>query len=363
MTKICHVVESFAGGVFDFLVELVNGMPEMEHVIIYSDREHTNKLFSSLFPDSTQFILWNNATREINPKQDFAALVSLIKVLKQNNSFDIIHLHSSKAGFLGRVAARILGLQKMVIYTPHGASFLRQDVTRFKKGLFVLLEKLGSYFGGQVIACSKSEAESFLDIGIDANYVNNGICCRRWTHISRNISNRKTLRIGTIGRITAQKNPALFKGIAQALQSMYTIKFVWIGDGEMRNTLGDNIEITGWITKEKILEHLQNLDIYISTSSWEGLPLSVLQAMCAEKPLVLSNCVGNKDLVVEGHNGALFNNIDEAINKLSEMINNCDCLKIFGRNSIEMVKKDFSVTQMLQGYERIYRESSETDNS
>jgi len=355
--KICHVVESFAGGVFDFLVELVNGMPEMEHIIVYAEREkNTSKKFS--FPDSTQFVPWHNASREINLKQDFTALLSLIKILKRDNSFNIIHLHSSKAGFLGRMAARILSLQKIVVYTPHGAPFLRQDVTRIKKELFLFLEKIGSCFGGKIVACSKSEAESFLDIGIDADYVNNGICCRKWVRINQNPSIHKALRIGTVGRITAQKNPVLFSEIAQSLQSIHATKFVWIGDGEMRNTLGDNIEITGWIGKKKLLEHLQNLDIYLSTSSWEGLPLSVLQAMCVEKPLLLSNCVGNRDLVIEGYNGALFDDVNEAVNKLAEMISNYERLKTFGKNSFEIANKHFSITQMLQGYEKIYGELS-----
>ena len=326
----------------------------MAHVIIYSDREHTNRSFYNWFPDSTQFILWDNVGREINPRRDFAALISLISSLKRLDGFDVIHLHSSKAGFLGRVAARILGLQNIVVYTPHGASFLRQDVTRFKRRVFVFLEKLGSCFGGRVIACSKSEAESFVGVGIDANYVNNGICCRGWSQANRRTSDRKILRIGTIGRITYQKNPMLFKDIARALQSLYPVEFVWIGDGELRDTVGDSMEVTGWITKEELSERLQNLDIYMSTSLWEGLPLSVLQAMCAGKPLALSNCVGNKDLVIEGYNGVLFDNADEAVNKLTEIIRNCEILNFFGRNSLRKVKREFSAAQMLQGYERIY---------
>ncbi len=354
MTKVLHVVESFAGGVFDFIVELTNGMPEIEHIIIYSEREHTAKDYASAFPVSTRFIKWRNATREINPKKDIAALFFLLKELKTYSNVAVIHLHSSKAGFLGRAATRIFGLHDKVIYTPHGASFLRQDVTIFKKKVFVFLEKLGSHFGGQVIACSKSEAEAFNDLGIIANYVNNGIDCGKRSPGNIQISKSHKTRIGTIGRITYQKNPTLFRQIAQVIQSKYNTEFIWIGDGEMRDELGDKINVTGWVTKEKILDYLGKMDIYLSTSLWEGLPLSVLQAMYCEKPLILSNCIGNRDLIIEGYNGILFNNLDEATAGLSNMICTPNNIRVMGNNSLALATKKFSINQMLQGYRKIY---------
>ena len=213
--KIIHIVESFAGGVFDFLVDLSNGMSNHEHIIIYAEREHTPKNFKDLFPGNAQFILWPNATREINPKKDFLALKELIMHLKHFKDLNAIHLHSSKAGFLGRVASRVLGLQNSVLYTPHGVSFLRKDVSSLKHKVFVYLEKFGSWCGGKVIACSKSEATAFQNYNIDANYVNNGIQCNSFLSDNKTINHTKKIKIGTIGRITYQKNPKLFNNIAE----------------------------------------------------------------------------------------------------------------------------------------------------
>ena len=353
--KIIHVVESFAGGVYDFLVDLTLGMPKDEHVIIYTTREHTPKDFEKMFSPQTQFIKWPNATREINPKADILALVQLIKILKDFPDADAIHLHSSKAGFLGRIAARWLGMGQKVLYTPHGVSFLRQDVSPFKHKIFVYLEKLGAFFGGKVIGCSQSEAEAFHPYGIDAQYVNNGIKCEQLDSKSHTAS-EETIKVGTIGRITYPKNPELFNHIAERFVDDHRIEFLWIGDGELGHLLtASNIRKTGWLNRNDVETELNGIDIYLSTSLWEGLPLSVLQAMCASKPLLLSDCVGNRDLVQDEINGKIFNNLDEGIRALTELLEQHEKRVLMGQRSRELLAQEFSIEQMINGYMNLYQ--------
>lgn len=361
--KIVHIVESFAGGVFDFLVDLSNGMSNHEHIIIYAEREHTPKNFKDLFPNNTQFILWSNATREIDPKKDFLASIVLVKHLKLFKDANAIHLHSSKAGFLGRIAARWLGVQDKVIYTPHGVSFLREDVSPIKHKLFVNLEKVGAWFGGKVVACSKSEAEAFHLYNIEAKYVNNGIKCKTLQKGTRSITANKKIRIGTIGRITYQKNPAMFNEIAHRFKNNNTIEFIWIGGGgELESELtSPNIVKTGWLSREGVNTELSQIDIYLSTSLWEGLPLSVLQAMCFENPLLLSNCVGNRDLVKDNYNGTLFNTPEEAKQTLADMLENPESLEVYGKNSKQLLLDYFTITQTVSNYAALYQEVSHTE--
>ncbi|GIU00847.1 glycosyl transferase [Sulfurovum sp. TSL6] len=353
--KIVHIVESFAGGVFDFLVDLTSGMPENEFIIIYGEREHTPENFEKYFPQGTQFFAWKDATREINPKKDILAFIQIVKLLKPLNNVDVIHLHSSKAGFLGRVAARILWVQKKVLYTPHGVSFLRKDVSPTKHKVFIFLEKIGAWFGGRVVACSKSESEAFHEYGIESNYVNNGIKCDLSFQVNKKTDCEK-ITIGTIGRITYPKNPTLFHEIAQSFSTNKSIEFLWIGGGELKEELSaDNINVTGWLSRDEVDQQLGKIDIFLSTSLWEGLPLSVLQAMCAAKPLVLSNCVGNKDLVKESINGVLFDEKTDAVKALNDMIENLDRVEVFGLHSQELVQKEFSIDQMIEGYLSLYQ--------
>jgi len=355
--KIVHIVESFASGVFDFLVDLTSGMHEHDFIIIHGEREDTPDNFEMYFPDGTQFITWKDATREINPKKDILAFIQIVNIIKPLNNVDVIHLHSSKAGFLGRVAARVLGLQKKVFYTPHGVSFLRGDVSFLKHKIFVYLEKIGAHLGGQVVACSRSESEAFHKYGIASNYINNGIKCDLSLQVSKKAHYEK-ITIGTIGRITYPKNPKLFNEIAQSFITNKSIEFLWIGDGELKKELSArNITVTGWLSRDEVDQQLNQIDIFLSTSLWEGLPLSVLQAMCAAKPLILSNCVGNKDLVKQNFNGLLFDKKDEAIRALNKIIKNLDGLQLMGSHSLELVRKEFSIEQMIAEYLVLYRNS------
>jgi glycosyltransferase involved in cell wall biosynthesis len=346
--KIIHIAESFVAGCFDFVVELTNGLPNYKHIIIHGKRETTPSNFRDYFPANTEFLYWKNATREINPKRDLYSLIHIINILRKYKA-DVIHLHSSKAGFIGRLAAWILNIQCKVIYTPHGVSFLRKDVSNFKHKLFIYLEKFGYKFGGKIIACSKSEAEEYWKYGIKADYIYNGIRCMP-SNFTRETNQKIT--IGTVGRITAAKNPVLFNKIAEKLN----VKFLWIGDGELKSELtAKNIEISGWIERKNIEAYLKKIDIYLSTSLWEGLPLSVLQAMCHAKPLVLSDCVGNRDLVKADYNGFIFSSIEEAIKYLNILIKNQNKITEFGNHSQMMVKDIYSLENMLKQYDSLYQ--------
>ena len=353
MKKVVHIVESFSGGVFDFIVDLVNNLENIEHVIIYGVRGYTPIDVSSCFiKNNVEFIEWEDVGRELNPYKDLKALNFLFKSIKSINNFDVLHLHSSKAGFLGRIVARFHAKGKVVIYTPHGVSFLRRDISSLKRYIYIALERIGNSFSGKVVACSKSEANVFIDVGIDVTYINNGYKIESENKTKRE-ADLKKIKIGTIGRVVYQKNPSLFNVIAEHFQD--SIEFVWIGEGMLSTQLtSPNITITGWMTKDEVLKYLETIDIYLSTSLWEGLPLSVLSAMGNKKPLILSNCVGNKDLVVDNINGYLFEDEKGCIDKINYLINNIEKLNQFGESSYEILKENFSMDQMLSSYVSMY---------
>lgn len=350
--RIIHVVESFAGGVFDFLVDLVNRLDEHQHLIIHGKRPDTPSDFADSFPEKTRFIFWKNAEREIQIIRDVKALFELLTLLGNNTQCDIVHLHSSKAGFLGRIACRLLNMHKKVIYTSHGVAFLRKDVSSGKRRLFILLEKLAAKFGGTVVACSQSESDEFAQFGIQTRFIHNGIICNE---AHSDTASSTHLRIGTVGRITFPKNPALFNDIALAFSNNKNIKFIWIGDGDLRAHLtSPNIEITGWLSKDEVCTELRSLNMYLSTSLWEGLPLSVLQAMCSKKPLLLSNCTGNRDLVKEDFNGFLFNDKYGAISCINRLVHNRELIERMGQRSREIVTTNFSLESTVSMYSQLY---------
>lgn len=353
--RILHVTECLAGGVLTFLVNLTNQLSTDQHIIIYGVRENTPAHVESLFRDNVQLIRWERSCREIKIKTDILSFLELMKILKNFRDVDIVHLHSSKAGFLGRVACRLLGKTDKVFYTPHGLSFARKDISRRKRAFYLLLEKTANCFCGDIVACSDSEKNLLFKNGIHNVYVvNNGIIIDKKDDL-HNLSS-DFLIIGCVGRITSAKNPILFNEIARKFRSNHKIHFLWVGDGELRNNINEssNVRVTGWLTPKEVRKYLNQIDIYLSTSSWEGLPFSVLEAMNMGKPLVLSDCIGNVDLVENWKNGFLYHNSDEAVRAINLFTNDLSLVNKMGALSREKVKTEFSVDQMVSKYMELY---------
>lgn len=306
------------------------------------------------FPtDNVYFIRWHSAQREIRPVKDWRAFVELLGILrrlKAQQGIDVVHLHSSKSGFLGRLACRAAGIRR-VIYTPNGAPFLAG--TRVARFVFRALERIGAAFGGRVVCCSPSECHEYLSIGIDAMCINNGVPLRR--HKKRVGDGTPGFRIVTCGRIIGQKNPGLFNRIAAYFEDLDDFRFIWIGDGPDKELLtSKNITITGWLPMTATERLLSSANVYISTSNFEGLPFAVLEALILRKPVLLNDCVGNRDIVLRGINGDLFTDEADAILKILRYQNNREMLPIMGEYSKHHCEQEFDVRHMFTAYRQLY---------
>lgn len=354
--KIVHVVECLAGGVLTFLVNLTHQMSEEEHIIIYGIRESTPTHVEILFGNNVQLIRWGKVGREIKFKNDLLALLELINDLKKIDDIDVVHLHSSKAGFLGRIACRLMGKKDRVFYTPHGLSFARMDISQRKRKFYIRLEQLANYFCGDVVACSNSEKKLLVENGIhNVHLISNGIVCDAQNKLSRKISD--PLIIGCTGRLTPQKNPFMFNAIAEKFKLDTHVSFLWVGDGELRRNIqkSENLKITGWLSSMEVEKYLDQIDVFLSTSLWEGLPYSVLEAMNMGKPLILSECIGNVDLVENMKNGFLYHNIDEAVGAIDFFLEHPKSVYQMGFQSREKVRAEFSIQQMTVQYRKLYK--------
>jgi glycosyltransferase involved in cell wall biosynthesis len=299
------------------------------------------------FPKNTSFVFWKYAAREINILKDFLALCSLIGCLSKHRTA-IVHLHSSKAGFLGRIACWILGI-KRVIYTPHCGAFLRTDISEKKKNIYSFLEKLAGKFGGLVVGCGESECVLYQNLGLRAVFVNNGVEYKE----PKNIVKEKLVVFA--GLANEQKNPILFNKIAKGIKSKIDIQCIWIGDGPLRNVFdSDSVFVTGWLTADEVQAYLDKSLIYLSTSNWEGLPFGVLEAMNAGCALLLHDVPGNHELVYEGRNGYLFTDAQDGINKLLSLLSNTDKTINMGKESNSIIKEKYTNVQMGEKYREIY---------
>ena len=327
--KVVHIVEAFGGGVFTFFTELANEMSKnLDVVIVYAKRKQTPENFKEYFNEKIKLIEVENFTRSINPIKDIKACMEVRKIIKQEKP-DIVHMHSSKAGIIGRLV--VSSKNRKLFYTPHGYAFLKQDDPKLKRIIYKAIEKCTALIKRKckIVACSKGEYEESLKILKNSTYVNNGININEINTIIENNKesqiNTKNLKICTIGRIGYQKNPELFNEIASKFPN---IQFTWIGEGELREKItSENIDITGWMERKEVLKEVMNNDIFILSSLWEGLPIALLEAMYLKKVCIVSNVIGNKDVIQNGVNGFVCDNLNDYINVISQIQNDKSKLK------------------------------------
>lgn len=350
--KILHIAEAWGSGVFSFIVDLVNGTSDdYEIVIAHGIREETFSNYKDYFPSNVKLIEVKNFTRSINPIKDIKAFFELRKIIKLENP-DIVHLHSSKAGFIGRFACNTK--KRKVLYNPHGFSFLMQDSSKLKRLIYLLIEKFATLKKCTIIGCSKGEYKEALKLTKNAVCIDNGVDIKKLEIETKNFSEKnidwENLNICTIGRIGNQKNPELFNNISKNFSNY---KFTWIGSGDMKDKLtSSNIKVTGWKSKKEVLEILNQNDVFILTSLWEGLPLSLLEAMYLKKVCIVSDCIGNRDVIIDGKNGCVCKNLEEFC-KTIKSLNKMD-LSSLKQNAYKDIENNYNTINMISKYKEIY---------
>lgn len=299
--RILFIVEAMGGGVFTYIVDLANELADyFDMYIAYAVRNQTPDDYKDYFDKRINLIEVKNFCRSINPVKDMKAFLEIRKIAKAVNP-DIIHLHSSKAGALGRFAFD--GKVVPLFYTPHGYSFLMQNYSMVKRFIYKAIETVCGKRNCITISCSEGEHQESLKMTKNATYVNNGINVKELQRIIDSLGEIKDhpFTVFTLGRICYQKNPILFNRVAEAMPE---VRFLWIGDGELRNELSaPNIEITGWCKREDALKLSLQADVFLLTSLWEGLPISLLEAMYMKKLCVVSDAIGNRDVIRNGITG------------------------------------------------------------
>ncbi len=315
--------------------------------------------------------------------EDLKSFYSLFWFFRKTKP-DIVHAHSSKAGFLARCAARLAGV-KRVLYTAHGFSFIRQDIGKWKRLFFLLLEKFCGFLTDGVVAVSQSEAnEASKIISKSKIFVNpNGISLdqRPKDHAVYDVaryrpslsdgtkdqkpetSRQRKILVGASGRITPAKDPELFFEMAQEMHRQKpNIEFIWIGGYENENEIRNwkleieesKIPVTGWLHPSEAMRKMQELDVFVMTSQWEGLPFVLLEAMGLGKPAVVLNRAGLGNIVRHGQTGLVAENKQEMVECIERLADDPDaCLKM-GQAAREAVKSQYSCEAMVHRLEDYY---------
>lgn len=353
MAGIVHVVESFGAGTLSMVSAIANRQAQAGHAVtvIHSVREETPDNWRALFDAHIEFIQLP-MIRSIKPAADWRAGRMLMAELKRLSP-DVVHLHSSKAGALGRLGSLFYPGPRW-FFSPHGLSFLQRAEGRLKNTVFLMIEKLLARIPVTFIACSPSEAEQIrANLTRRVVVVNNAVDLAA---IPAAPGNDNIVRIGTVGRVALARNPELFASIASALRSE-GVEFVWIGGGDESGETAlqqAGVKLSGWVDRAEALKQLATLDIYIQTSRWEGLPVAVIEAMAAGLPVVATNVVGNRDLVRNGENGWLANDRDDFLARLASLIEDRAERQRLGGQARTYAHTYYSLDTMMAELDRAY---------
>lgn len=367
--KIIHITEALGGGVAHSLSQLAKAQAADGHrvIVVHSMRPDTPvDLLPVLYPAPIDRMVLPMVTA-INPLADMKALWQIRSLLKTENP-DVIHLHSSKAGVLGRLAASLTGKRDQVFYSPRGFAFLREDVSPGKQKLFLNLERVASKLGGTVIGCSGTEADLALaEVGHARTcLVENSVDLSAVPVASGSTDGR--VRVVTSGRICYQKAPWRFRDMVVGCADL-PADFVWLGDGDLRadlmldGSLPGDMRIAGWLPRAGVYAELATADIFVLPSLWEGMPLALIEAQAAGLPAVVSDVVGNRDVVIHGETGFVCQADAELLQKTRLLIEDADLRRRMGQAAREMAAVRFSVGRMHREMMAVYNHQGIAQNA
>lgn len=367
--KILHITDASAAGVLAAITNLARAQAEHADVaavrFCYTPRPESlshEEIVSAMGP-KVEVNRWSTRSRTAVP-----SLIRGLLMEMRRGEFDLVHLHSSRAGFLGRVIARALHSSAHIVYSPHGFAFDRSDFSVLAAAVFLNLERLALHDNRSLVLVSEGEAAvartklPLSQTAVLPNVVDTASFVRAKSGTEGNAAEGEdeVLRVLHIGRIMTQKRPEMFAAVAAQAHQVYPgrFEFVWIGDGD-RALLHDGsdtslIEVTGWVAPDELRTHLSRASLMLFTSSGEGMPISLLEASSMEVPTVGSDVVGVRDLVTDGVDGFLIGTVDEAVGALGRLLKRA-CRRNLGTAARDRVLAHHSHADLGDRSLRIYR--------
>lgn len=326
---------------------------DYEVYIAYGIRPETPENFREQFDDRVTFIKVNGFTREIEPVNDMKAFLCIKRIIRELQP-EMVHLHSTKAGVLGRWAINCKKYH--VLYSPHAYSFLMMNCHPLKRKIYKTIEKLSNKMDCLTIADINGELEASRAVTQNAICIPNGINTIEMDGIIQQADAlRKTnpnTTICTLGKVVHQKNPELFNEVAKCFPD---IDFLWIGAGPLEEKLtSPNIKVTGWLNRTEAVARIMESDLFLFTSAWESLSIALLEVMYIGKPCVVSNVDGNRDVIQNGKNGFVCNQQEEYISAIKTLLGNKDFAKVMGEKARQDIIEKYNVIVMEKEYRRLF---------
>jgi glycosyltransferase involved in cell wall biosynthesis len=288
--RILHVTETFSAGTGSAIIGYAKAIQGqgIESSLLAQDRG--SGLFEEL-GESSPFA----SARIIAPGllNLWRAIGSAVEELRP----DVVHLHSSLAGGVGRLRLA-LGHSPIVVYSPHCFAFERRDISRPKRWAYRGAELVLAQRTAAFVCVSPHEAELARQLGSNADVIHvlnsftgHGCAPAGPATAAATVAETDTIRIVTVGRVAPQKDPDMFVEILSMLRGAGYVEATWVGDGDghAREDLElSGVAVTGWLPVQQVPAAISGHSVYVHTAGWEAaLPIAAIDAMDAGLPVVI----------------------------------------------------------------------------
>lgn len=311
--------------------------------------------------------------RDISPFKDLLAFVALFRIVKRIYP-DILHTHTTKAGFIGRIVGRLCRV-KVIVHTPHGHIFYGYG-GRVLSWFYILAERVASRFCDRIVALTPLEKEDYvrLKVAKEENIVviPVGVDIERYLKEEGDADIREELGIdpdlpliGWVGRLEEVKGCFDFLKACSIVGERFPMaRFLMVGDGLLRGDieqwikkhgLEDRVFLLGY--RRDVPRIMKAMDLYVLTSRNEGLGMGVVEAMAAGRPVVATGVGGVPTAVVDRVTGLLVppGRPDEIADAIAIILSNPSMAEGMGRAGRERARA-YSVEAMTRAYIDLYKE-------
>ncbi len=312
--RILEVTEALGGGVFAYVQQLCNDMADDFDVsLAYAAREQVPEGFTDGFDQRIR--LFEVASFSLLSPTAVTNSVRRLREIENEVKPDIVHLHSSIAGGVGRIAFSPRRCE--VVYTPHAYAFECFPPGK-KAKVYWLMEKILGMRSCTTLTCCESEDEVARTLTGHTSFIETGINVEEFEQRVGQIQPARSDRftVYTLGRARYQKRPDLFNRIAELVPDA---RFLWIGSAGPEDGLtAENVEVTGWLPRYDALALAKGADAFVLCSTGEAIAMSLIENMYMGKLSLVSDVMGNRSVIRDGVNGYVCRDPEEYTARIRE---------------------------------------------